>query len=115
MIRVDHRPFKKAMYELIENTDPLQKKWIVVFEARVVELVREHRLSVTPKEYAPALVHLLSANNKARAHKLVDCLGDSGWTWAAAYTLGILRILAWTTALALFVVFVVFIYDSCRN
>ena len=110
----DTRDFKIAMHALIDHAYAQKLVPPTKLRDTIADLVRQHRLSLNPGEYASQIYKCLLAANPRRAHKLVDVFGDREYTWVGAIVLGVGKwCVGWLirlTLLAAFVVMVIWLY-----
>jgi len=108
---VKTQKFKAAMGDLIDTVDLGPHGWDVPFRERVMEIINEHQMALGD-EYASLLIRMLSFGARAKAHRLIDCFADSERTHLGNLVLALLRGTSKVMVLAVFVVFVMWLYGK---
>ena len=83
MLYLDQRPFKREIIDLIQNSD------VVDFVERATYITNSYDLSLDTDQFVRQLYLLVRTNNRDRAIKLVNVIGDKGLSGrgAALFTL----------------------------
>ena len=102
--------FKAAMSELLDAVE-IRPGWQELFRERAAGVIDQHRMALGD-EYISALVKLLAAEQRDRAHRLVDCFDDVERTYLGNVVVALLRWAIKLGALAAFVVAVMWLYGK---
>lgn len=113
MLTIDIREFKKELHTLIDNASERPGFTVEGFREEVHEIVKRHKMPITAQEYSAQLAKLVMANNRGRAKKLVDCFDDRVLSYSGEAIVALVRLGIKLGLLAVFVVFVVFVYQKC--
>lgn len=107
LFRISLVQFKQDC-ELLINTCQTPEE-LNALKGKLVSLVSQHRLVLDAEMFSKQVVRLVMMDNKARAIKLVNVIGDSDWSIFGALSLIVLRVTFKLSLLAGFVVFIVWL------
>lgn len=111
VFRQDQTRFKFEAKELVRLIE-IKDGWQFYFAEEMVRLLTEHRIPITPKPFIRNVGALVGCNNRERAAKLVDVIGDTGWTWTGEGVLVVCRFALKAACLTAFVVLVMWAYGK---
>ncbi len=111
MFAVDARPFKKEAHALVDRSPVASVPEADVLRDEIVLSAKKYKVPISAEEFAHHVSRMALQGNPRRAHKLIDAIDDQVFSGLATWLILLLTPALKLSLLALFIAFVVWVYQ----